>query len=245
MMEVLVAERPPSPIAEADLARLDAYLDGQMPEAECVAFESELKRRPDLREQLALQERIDEGLRRNLARREVAGEIGLARARRSWWRWVAAAAIALAALPLLWFGARRVLETPLERVYRVTVASGFVPEEVCTTNEAFRAWVASKYTGARLEPEPGQSRVEFVGWSYHKGATLWPYTALLLARAEGRQIVVVMNRKEQIAVRPPAMPRLPGLNVYERVIGKMALYEISPLDHATVIEVLREPVSAP
>ncbi len=217
-----------------DAARLDDYLDGRMKAAERAAFERELSARPDLQAQIELQDRIDEGIRRNLGR---AGR-GLGRpARRGWWWYAAAAALALAALPLLWFGAKRALETELEGAYRRTVAAGFKPAEVCTTDEAFRAWVREKYK-ADLEPAADRQGVELVGWSYT--TVLGPYSALLLARAEGRPIVVVMDRREQAAANPPSMPLLPGLKVYKREIGKLAFFEVSPLDHAAVIEVLRE-----
>lgn len=217
---------------------LEDYLDGRLDDAGRAAFEARLHERPELRAQVEMQERIDDRLRDLLGRGSDPVRT------RAWWRgwgwgrWAAAAAIALVALPAAWFGIRRALETELEAAYRVTVASGFVPEEVCTSDDEFGRWVASRYPGASLFPAPDRGGVEFVGWSY--GTALGPYSALLLARAEGEEILVAMNRKEQAAATPPALPRLPaGLHVYPRIIGKMALYEVSPLDHPVVIEVLR------
>ncbi len=224
------SDQPPS----ADAMRLDDYLDGRMAGAERAAFEAELERRPDLRAAADLQARIDEQLLRALGRGRPQET---ARARWGWWRYAAAAAVLLAALPLLWFGVRRALETDLEAAYRRTVAAGFRPAEVCTTDGEFRRWVWGKYQ-AGLAPEPDRGGVEFVGWSY--STVLGPYTALLLARADGREIVVVMDRKEQAAAFPPSLPRLPGLNVFKREIGKLAFFEVTPLDHPAVIEVLRE-----
>lgn len=218
----------------SNMMRLEDYLDGRLEGAERAAFEAELGRRPDLRAAADLQGWIDEGLVRALGRE------GVEATRRSpWgrWRYAAAAAVALAALPLLWFGVKRALETDLEAAYRRTLAAGFQPAEVCTTDGEFRRWVWEKYQ-AGLAPGPDRGGVEFVGWSY--STVLGPYTALLLARADGREVLVVMDRKEQAAAFPPSLPRLPGLRVFKREIGKLAFFEVTPLDHPAVIEVLRE-----
>jgi anti-sigma factor RsiW len=99
-----------------DEARLDAYLDGELGEAERAAFERELARSPELRRALDARRDLDEALR-TLPRAEPSPSFEarfrarLARAleteeRRGWtvrtWGWlVAGPAVAVAALLLL------------------------------------------------------------------------------------------------------------------------------------------------
>jgi hypothetical protein len=219
--------------------RLDRYLDGGLGGAEREAFERDLARSPELRAQADLQGRIDAGLRRLFTPPGVAAPAGAApRARRPWvWGLGLAAAAALAAAGVWYAVGRRAEPTVLEGVYRSIVSAGFTPKEVCTTDEAFEKWVADKY-GEPLAPEPDHAGVEFVGWSYARAMTT--YSGVLLARVDGREVVVVLDHaRNDIGIEPRA--NNPDLRVFRERFGNLVAYEVTPLEGPRVLESLRVP----
>lgn len=212
---------------------LDAYLDGVLSPAERAEFEAALRNRPDLRAQVEAQGMIDASIHR------VAAWEPAERARRVRGpRWYAAAAgILLAVAAALWFLAPRLIETRVESLYRTTLATGFQPQMECTTDEQFRAWVWQNYRQG-LAPAPDHPGVEFVGWTYSD--ILGPYSAVLLAREHGREVLVLMQRVERVKGYEPMGPIFSGLRMRRRDVGMLRLYEVSRVGGAQVLDVLRE-----
>lgn len=231
----------PGAAGGAEDARLDAYLDGLLDGAERADFERAMMRNPEIREEVDLHRAIEDSLRRTMARD--GGRAGEVRAASPRWahrgvRWyAAAAAITVVGATVLWFAASRLIETEVEGVYRRTLAAGFTPQFACTTDEQFRTWVWSNFQQS-VQPAADHAGVEFVGWTYSQ--SLGPYTALLLARVGGEEVVVFMQRVERMAGNEPTGPILSGLNMHRRDVGKLRFYEVSPLGRAAVLDVLRE-----
>jgi hypothetical protein len=224
-----------------DVERLERYLDGLMEPDERAEFEREAAASPALREQVALQSRIDAGLRRLMEPREASAAEPEPVVTRRLWRpaWLAAAAaVAVVAAGAWWFVGRGPSgPDPLEAEYRQVVAAGFVPTVVCTTDEQFRNWVNDKF-GEPLQPKPERGDVQYVGWNASR--VLSSYSGLLLARVGDDESVVLIDRAVAEDERLPA-PADPSLHQYRRVFGGLVLYEITPLDRPAVLDSLMRP----
>lgn len=224
-------------------ALLDLHLEGGLSETQRQAFASALEENPALRSEVARAEsqnaQIEGSLRRvfdpgRAARPtdRAAGSISMRHAGLTRWRyWIATAAvIALAALgaALVWPRA-----TPLEAAYHRQLAVGFVPEERCTSIPQFGDWLEQNY-GSWIAPDRERDNIEYVGWSYSR--TISSYTGLLLARVDGREVVVVLDTSLQDALVKPVPRAGRGLNVFRRELCGLVFYEVSPLENAAVID---------
>lgn len=219
-------------------SRLDEYLDGLLAGEELVAFERALAGSPELRAEVDLHREVEASIRRSMSRTNEADEVAPPRRAERGPRWfAAAAAITVVGATVLWFAASRLIETEIEGVYRRTLAAGFVPQFECTTDDQFRSWVWGNYQQS-VQPAADHAGVEFVGWTYSQA--LGPYTALLLARVDGEEVVVFMQSVERMPGNEPTGPILSGLNMHRRDMGKLRFYEVSPLSRPAVLDVLRE-----
>jgi hypothetical protein len=120
-------------------------------------------------------------------------------------------------------------------LYQSTVAAGFKPDEVCTTDDQFRSWVQSKY-GEPLAPAAHPDGVQYVGWSYAKAIS--PYTGVLLARVDNQPVLVLVDRaaSQQHTPAPQDMPA--GLHLHHATIGALSLYEVSPFAEPRITPIL-------
>ena len=108
---------------------------------------------------------------------------------------------------------------------------GFKPGIVCTTNEAFAEWTRAAF-GQPLEPRGLASNVELLGWST---STLVPnYAGLLLARIDGRGVMVVMDKPGDSGGGGDGT--LGKLRTFERRIGKVRLIEVTHLDRPMLVD---------
>lgn len=228
---------------------IDAYVDGVLNEEDRAAFEDAMRQRPELAAEVELQAAIDTSMKRMFdpgdagkgeeMQGHLAGRIGAKVFA------LAAAIVIVGVVAWMYVGSGgggggrsrrpvKIAMTPVE-VYAAEVDAGFVPEEVCTTPEAFEDWIDDRY-GQLLRPE-ARERVELVGWSYTD--VLSPYSALLLARVEGREVLVLLDEIREdtgLTVDADAPIRL-----FRREFGNLVLYEITPLDESVVLEMLYVP----
>lgn len=232
---------------------LERHLDGALTPQERAAFERLVSEDAGVRAELELQRRVDRSLERLFAR-ETAGESAAVPKRGGggraagdrhggvWWRAAAAAAVMAAGVWGATAAWDRLSRTPLERVYARTVAAGFVPEVVCTTDEEFAAWTHRNF-GHALSLADRPEGLELVGWSYAR--TLSTYTGVLLARVQGEEVLVVMDFLKKDAAQPE--PRDDGMRVFRRELGGLVLYEVTPRERAAIVDrlVQVEPPQSP
>jgi hypothetical protein len=238
-----VSTQSPNP---ADL--IEAYLDGSLPPSEREGFERRLQTDAALRAELALQEWINGSLAR-LFREEPAARAAMSARQpsRTSARWIALAAAAVLALAAvgIWYFSSAPQPTPkspivqptaqgpsLRRQFRNEVASGFVPETVCTTPEQFQGWVTEKF-GEPLRPGAVPKSVQFVGWNY--SSTLSAYTGVLLAKVDAQPVIVLMDKAEND--RPPREDD-GSEHIFRRQIGNLVLYEVSTLAEPKILPLL-------
>lgn len=218
---------------------LERYLDGALNGSDKRALEKELRAAPELREQLALQRRIDAALREIFAEGRpepaVAGRVdgGLT------WRRLGlyAAALVLVAAAGLWMRSaihQRTSFNPLnspERIYQRLVQRGFEPEFVCEPGPEFVAAVQDRF-GAGLDIAEA-SGVEVIGWAYDTrqpagayGQILSDDMLILMAYVEREPVIVLMDR-EGADTRPRLAPES-DLRQFRRQIDGFVLYEVTP-----------------
>jgi hypothetical protein len=223
---------------------LDEYLDGLSQGTARAQAEARIAADPEAAEEVRLQGEIDRSLKRLFAEGARAGTspVGqgpVARIGRPV-RWFIGTAAALL-LGMLGVWAAMVLsearEDRLGPLYQGEVASGFVPQEVCTTAEQFADWTKRNY-GEAVVPAEDRGGVTLVGWSY--GRAVSGYSGVLLARVDGTPVVVVLDRAREEGWRKLPEPEDRSLHAFRRRIGDLVLYEVTPLPGPRVLPLLSE-----
>lgn len=236
--------------------QIDAYLDGLLSGEQRERFESALRDDPTLRHAVALQGQIDESLARlytypglgdipSPESQPAANKTSPAlRAQDRWylkrttWLGALAASLLAAAVYVYWPRAEFTL-IPAERVYQRTLATGWNPAFVCDTDEEFVRVVAERFGQGLLIPSatPG---VVLNGWAYsddYAGSPISPQTMILMAHAQDAPVMVLMDTARND--RKVDVPPQSGLRVFRKRIGRLVLYELTPLDRPIVIEAAR------
>lgn len=225
---------------------LDRYCDGALPPEEHAAFERELARDESLRRRVELQSRIDASLQEAFADRPTAARPRSSK--RPFYRspkLLLLAAMLLITLPI-GIGyvqyqrlARRPAPPPMltmQTYYAEAVASGFEPDWACETDEEFAGTFGYRF-GQPMLTHAMPEGVELSGLAY--GRVLSSRTVIVYARVRGEPVLLFVDR---LTKPPPTDPIPDGLHLYRRELGKVALYELSPLaepyllDHFYVVE---------
>lgn len=220
--------------AEPDL--IERYFDGSLGADELERFERRLREDPALRDEVKLQRRIDAALGRLF---EPPAAFGGSPARRFGAPWYGLAAAILLGVLGVWSGLRWVDlgRSPLEREYLRTVAAGFEPQEVCTTDAEFTRWMQEKFGHPMVVKDPPPD-LELVGWSYSKAIS--SYTGLLLARVHGEPVLVVLDFAKLDAAEARPEPGDEDLHVFRRTLGGLVLYEVTPHETPAIVDRLTE-----
>ena len=236
-----IEQQGPTPAGDSDT--LDLYLDGLLSGDALRTFEARVAADPALQRAVAAQRAIDQSLRSEFA---PIGASGIAPATS-----VPAAlpfearSSAVSRLPMLRIAAVIALLvcgaiaytmsrplSPLVSTYRATVAAGFVPEVVCTTDEQFAEWTGNAMN-VRLVPKALPASIQLVGWS--RSTVMSSYTGVLLAKVDGREVLVFMEGTRLGKKAPLSLQgRTDGLYQFESVVptafGPLRLIEVTPFD---------------
>jgi len=244
--------QPPEP---AD--RMEMYLDGRMTPDEADAFRAELADRPDLAEQVRLQERIDGSLKRlfnyapcdepaePLAPAPIPISRGAPGRAPSWKRLIAWGAIAAALTVAAVYVNRPRREftyvTPISMYTRFKM-TGWNPTFRCRTDEEFVAKVKSRLGQGLLIPM-NTVGVVLDGWGYgddYQGSSVSGDTMVLMAHASetpgGEPAPVLMFIDRARNAREVTVPPDSGMRVFEARRGGLVLYEVTPLCRPVLID---------
>lgn len=232
---------------------IDRFLDNAMPDAERVEFEKQIAESESIRSQIELQRRVDASLNTGFGAPPIAAlltreeaqafapksrKTGWSREYKMFGALAALLAIAVSIQAYLWMSAPGAdKERPsLAQAYYKLVDHKFRPSEECTTKEKFAKWMQQRF-GVALAPKDDLPNVQFVGWSYTTAIS--NYTALLLARVDGKPVVVAIDTAARQSEWGFPCRRQPedkgGVNFFSSEIEGIALYEITPLDEPHII----------
>ena len=243
--------------------RLDSYLDDGMTPDERAAYQRETKSDEAVRDQVELQQDIDQSLRRLFAPpsadRVTAGIADVrqskshklpAPATRDWGavpRRLAAAAAIVAGLFggwLTWnalqpssvsnpYGPWRSIEV----VYADSVANDMEPEWTCDTESEFADSIRSHFGQAAVIPFELPDGIAALGLAYCNSISR--RTVYLLAEVNDEPVIVFIDRVE--ADPGQTMDESSGLNLFNRRLGLLVLYELSPLEEPALLQLFYDP----
>ncbi len=237
---------------------LDAYADGLMTGEQRETVEQAILARPELERQLHHQRAIDDALRRRLtpppahelqAVLEQAGTAAPGPARAPW-RLMARRLAVAAALAAGTFGAWQIWSfmqprlpgyqpmpwRSLVAIYQDEITSGFEPDWVCKDDQEFSDTFEDLYR-QRLLLEPLPEGVAALGLAY--GNSISQRTIYLLAEAANEPIVVFIDRAERDAGQ--SIESDTGLHLFERRVGDLILYELSPFAEPRLLDSFYDP----
>lgn len=244
-----------TPISPEDL--LDAYLDGTLDEQQRRDFEQRIQQDPLLRREVVIQGQMDASLRRCYPAPDVDALLDRVRdavSRPLWshgWPMKAGRIAAMVAVgvcvvlavqwamgpstPAPYGGTYTVLG--LEASYRQVVDEGFKPMWRCETDQEF-AETFGYQLGQPLVLGSLPAGVEAIGLSYTPAISF--DTIALLALVDGRRVIVFVDHSRAVDNTQPELTG-PDLHLFQRRLGDLVLYEVSPLDTPKVLGFLNIP----
>ncbi len=116
-----------------------------------------------------------------------------------------------------------------EFIWDTSVSMGFRPEWRCETDEEFAIAVRDRLGAAMVIPI-ATTGVELVGWGYsdrYGGVILSDDTMVLLARVEGEQVILLVDRAGN-ELNSNARGSSVKLNIFEQTLGPLMLVEVTP-----------------
>jgi hypothetical protein len=124
----------------------------------------------------------------------------------------------------------------LETVYRDVIAAGFQPEWECRDEREFAESFATLYgQSLALAPMPEGSGMLGLAYSH----SLSPRTTCLLARVDEQPVLVFIDRAERDFAQ--SLSDSSGLNQFRTQVGRLVIYELSPLAEPRVLPHLHSP----
>lgn len=118
----------------------------------------------------------------------------------------------------------------LDVLYQKTVAAGFNPRWVCSDEGEFVDTFAKRLRqGLRFVPTEG---LAMIGLDYAN--TMSEFSITFLGQAQGQNVLVTIDRAS--LDKGLSLPEGCNLHLFKRVIGKLVLYEITPLNEMQLLE---------
>lgn len=242
--------------------QLDAYVDGVMAPQERADFERRLETDESLRREVERQQDIDDSLRRMFAppgvqraavmlNDDAAPSTAATRStstRRSipWLRKLAVAASIGAGIVgswLIWdvlgpqgrggYGPWRDFET----VYAQAVTNGMEPDWICETEQEFADSFRNRYGQAAVIPFDLPDGMEAIGLAYCNSISR--RTICLYAQVNDQPVIVFADRVETDGGQ--SVDSESGLNLFHRRLGRLTLYEITPLPAPVLLDLFYDP----
>ncbi|MCH8212041.1 MAG: hypothetical protein IIB99_11815 [Planctomycetes bacterium] len=243
--------------------RLDAYLDGGMTPDERAAYQREIESDETVHDQVELQQDIDKSLRRLFAPPSADRvTAGIAEVRQSKShklptpatkrgggavpRRLAAAAAIVAGIFGGWLIWNAVGPTgsggygewrSFEIVYADSVANDMEPEWTCDTESEFADSIRSHFGQAAVIPFELPDGIAALGLAYCNSISR--RTVYLLAEVNDEPVVVFIDRVE--ADPGQTVDETSGLNLFNRRLGLLVLYELSPLEKPALLQLFYDP----
>ncbi len=243
--------------------QLDAYLDGVMTPDECAEFQRQIDSDDDLRKQIEIQKEIDQAFGRLFkppSAERVPDVITDLResepytlpptTKRDWGavpRRLAVAAALVAGVFGGWLTWNALQPSSLskpygpwrsiEMVYNDSVANGMKPEWTCDNELEFAVSIRNHFGQAAVIPFELPDGTAALGLAYCNSISR--RTVYLLAEVNGEPVIVFIDRVE--ADQGPTVDESSGLNLFKRRIGRLVLYELSPLEKPALLELFYDP----
>jgi hypothetical protein len=249
-------------------ALLDLYLDGLMDEDQRLAFERDLADDPAQQEEVLRQDEVNASLRRmmtppaperlrdllNGSEEPRTEDPSPRRTRRAPDRLRLFRPLAIAASVMLcvlggwmiWTALGPGPRTPdpyapqpwrsMQTVYEEKIDTGFRPDWVCRTDDEFQD-TFRRQLGQRLLMGELPRGTAMLGLAYSN--TITPWTISMLGETDGQRVIVFIDRLEED--KGPSVPQDSDLNVFRRELGKLVLYELSPLQEPRMVQHFYDP----
>jgi len=231
--------------------RLSAYSDDTLDEAQRAAFEQDLKMHPDLKHDVEAQKQIDTSLKRCCAAPDIDALLERARRKqghatghgdrlRQIGRLAAMVVIGAAAvLAVKWvmtpsrpaYQGTSYVVLGLEPAYQQLVDDGFAPQWRCETDEEFAQTFGDRL-GQPLVLDNLPTTVAALGLSYVPAVS--SDTIALLATVNEQPVIVFVDHTRAVDGQPPSLIGS-GLNLFERRIGDLVLYEVTHLESPALL----------
>lgn len=124
---------------------------------------------------------------------------------------------------------------PLSAIYERSVANGFLPGWVCNDPHEFASTFFSRQGQGLLLASDMPAVTKMEGLTYCGGIS--PNTTTMFARTDGQPIMVFVDRASSDT--HPELPKTETkLHLFRKELGPLVMYELTPLDHATVMDYL-------
>lgn len=253
-----ILQEIPRPVSDpqAHIDLIERYLDGSLGPDEAKAFERAVATDSALREELRHARNVEASLRRTFTPPShgilpsipttlaVAGKTTDRRV-----QWAAAAVILLALSAGIYLAANLIFSpspthgprpaaVPVaESLYRSIARAGWQPTWTCETEAEFAQAVADQLGSPMLVNTEDAPDLVLVGWlypPYGMEPLVSEHTMFLLTTQRNERIMVLIDRAER-TTKPPVVSRKASLNVFERTVGDLIAYEITPLEEPTIL----------
>lgn len=179
-----------------------------------------------------------------------AGESAPLRRHESRWSWprrLAVAAVLALVFVLGWFAlvesqpaGRYAVGEPrsMVDVYRSRAEIGFAPDWRCESEQIFiETFQETLGQPLRLAEEDMPADISMLGLAYDN--VLTPRTIIMTGLVEGEGVLVFIDRNGP--TRPATVSGESGLQVFQREVGNLVLYELTPLDSSRMLKYFEVP----
>lgn len=167
------------------------------------------------------------------------------KSRAGWNRWIGYAVAAVIGIAgVVWWSstvpdpeARRILSAG--QVLAVSMEGGFKPAFICKDDAEFIAVVKNRFGTGLLVAST--ETISVLGWAYsdtYAADIVSKNTLVLMAKVDGREVLVFMDRApgEHVLKKGDAPD---GYRLFNRTVGGLVLYELTPFDSARVLDVAK------